>query len=127
MNAIRRRLRLHASIALVAVLALALLPTLSHLLAAGGLSSAFTEICTPQGARLVAVDGGDEAPAPAGVHLEHCPYCALAAGGGWLPVAVVSPAMPAASGFERPSTFPPAPRTRLAWSAARPRGPPSLS
>src|SRR2546428_10609546 len=72
--ALRRRLRRFPWIALTAMLALALIPTLSHELSfARGVPSALSEVCTPQGARLVALN--DQAPEPAAFgHLDHCPF-----------------------------------------------------
>ncbi len=121
-----------AWLALWAMLAMALLPTVSHALAfARGGASNWVEVCTPQGMRLMAVavaDGADGAPAPAPVqaagHLEHCPLCAL--GGDLPPLPAAAPAalLPPHSAA-LPSLFLQAPYAQQAWRSAQPRGPPS--
>ncbi len=121
------------------MLALALLPTLSHALAhARGGVGAWAEVCTPQGLRAVALGAGQgaEVSAPAvpaaptttaAGHLEHCPLCALNADFTPLP----APAQPAlalpAGSAELPALFLHAPRTPFSWRSAQPRGPPSVS
>jgi hypothetical protein len=127
-----RGLRAFTWLALVAALALALLPTLSHAVAHARGGSAWAEVCTAQGARLVAVvdaEGGDGAAAPLQgmIHLEHCPFCALSAGAVGLPPAQPAPlALPLGSDAP-PARFLSAPRTLFAWAAAQPRGPPSIA
>ena len=64
------------------MLALVLLPTVSHALAlAQGGKTAWAEVCTPQGMKRVALDdapgAGDITPPQGDIHLEHCPYCTL--------------------------------------------------
>ena len=126
-----RSARLPLWLALVAMLALALLPTVSHALAFARGGAAWAEVCTPQGMRLVAVDAAQAAdngaPAQAAGHLEHCPLCALGADAPPLP-----PAPPAAlrlpvAGAEPPPLFLQAARTLHAWRSAQPRAPPSFS
>src|SRR5262245_31384367 len=56
-----RTSRLPLWLALVAMLALAVLPTLSHALAFARGGAAWAEVCTPQGMRLVAVDAAQSA------------------------------------------------------------------
>jgi len=111
------------------MLALALLPTVSHALAfAQGGKSAWAEVCTPQGMKLVALDDAPGAdgttPAQAASHLDHCPYCTLSGQAAGMP-----PAPPAAPGLLAgaeavPLLFLQAPRTLFAWRSAQPRGPP---
>ena len=118
-----------AWLALVAMLALALLPTVSHALAfAQGGKSAWAEICTPQGMKVVAVESapGDEGTSVA-AHLEHCPYCAQAATTLGMPPAPAAVAALALAAIEPPASFLNAPRTLFAWAAAQPRAPPFLS
>jgi len=75
----RRRRRPIAWLALVAMLALALLPAVSHGVAADG--SGQFEICTAQGPRWVPA-AETEGGLPVGAStLAHCPYC-LSAGAG---------------------------------------------
>ncbi len=114
------------------MLALALLPSLSHALAhARGGDSAWAEVCTPRGMRLVALDADGAtdpaAPVQAAGHLEHCPLCALGADTAALPPAPAADlALPAGASL-LPPLFLLAPRTLFAWRSAQPRGPPFAS
>ena len=139
-TALRLHIRPLTWIAFVAILALSLLPTLSHALAytqaqgAGG----WAEVCTPQGPKRVAVDAEgklaqtvvDPTADAAGIgvaHLTHCPLCALA-----LDVPLLPPAAPLALAgpigrCAPPAAFLHAPRTLHAWRSAQPRGPPAVS
>jgi hypothetical protein len=113
------------------MLALAVLPMVSHALAlARGGPGAWVEVCTPQGMRLVAVDDSaaqPAAPVSAEGHLEHCPSCLLGADASGPPPAALaawsSPQGPAGV----PLLFLQAPRTLFAWRSAQPRGPPAFS
>lgn len=125
------RFRFPLWLALVAMLALALLPTLSHALAFARGGAAWAEVCTPQGMRLVAVDAAQAAETGAPVqvagHLEHCPLCALGADLPALPPAPpVALPLPLAAA-DPPPLFLHAPRTLFAWRSAQPRGPPPFS
>ena len=84
MNACRHHLRAFSRLALLAMVVLALMPTLSRLWAASQGPGAWVEICTAQGMRWVAADeagtsgpGTPAAPAAPAVG-DHCPYCSLA-------------------------------------------------
>jgi hypothetical protein len=83
---LHRHRRLCAGIALVAVLTLALMPTLARALAfaaASGGSSVWADICTPQGVARVSVtsdDGADAVP-PLASPLDPCAYCILGSDG----------------------------------------------
>jgi Protein of unknown function (DUF2946) len=128
----RQHQRLLTWLALVAVLGMALLPTLSHALAfARGDASRWAEVCTPQGMRLVAVDdsaGAEDKTLPtASGQLEHCPLCALGAGAMAPPPAPLAVLWLPLAGAEPPTAFLQAPRTAHAWRSAQPRGPPSFS
>ena len=113
------------------MLALALLPTVSHALAfAQGGTSVWAEVCTPQGMKLVALGDAagavDTVPAQADIHLEHCPYCTLSGQATGMP-----PAPPAAIGLPAgadavPLLFLQAPHALFAWRSAQPRGPPLI-
>lgn len=127
-HATRRHLSSFAWIALVAIWALALLPTLSRAMAAlQGEGTAWAEICTAQGMKRVVLDhqaDGPAQPAMAGGHLDHCPLCGLAAQAVALP-----PAPPQALDLSTPAAhLPPlflhAPHTLSAWCPAQPRAPP---
>jgi hypothetical protein len=110
--------------ALVAMLALALMPTLSHAMAQARGNSVFDEICSASGTR--SPQPGDPAQGMAFGHLEHCPFCHLQA----QPLAPPPAAQPLpAQPFvhEQPPLFLAAARTLYAWRSSQPRGPPSLS
>jgi hypothetical protein len=131
LNTLRHHLRPLSWIALLAIFGLTLAPTISHALAAASGNSAYTEICTPQGTRLVALDDGvagapqpavPTAPSPG--HLDHCPLCGLAGHAPalaptvllWLPDAGLNHAVP--------RLHLQAPRTPFAWAPAQARAPP---
>jgi hypothetical protein len=123
--------------ALLAMLAMALLPALSHAMtrAVGG-DVAWVEVCTAQGMRLVALPSGPaapgglaaETPAPdplqAAAHLEHCAWCTLA------PDQAPPPALPA-DGLRWPTHGLPWPAVTVSPPEAPehhlplPRGPPA--
>jgi hypothetical protein len=128
-NALRRRLKPLTWLALVAMLALALVPAVSHALAfAQGGKSAWAEICTPQGMKVVAQLADDEgAPATGAGLLEHCPFCTPAASALGMPPAPAAVQTISEAGIELPPLFFQAPRTSFAWAAAQPRAPPSVS
>jgi hypothetical protein len=127
----RRHLRPVTWLALWAMLAMTLLPTVSHALAfARGDAGRWAEVCTPQGLRLVAVDDAagpskGSLPTAAG-HLEHCPFCALGADAAAPPPAPLALLQLPPATFEPPLLLP-APATLFAWRKAQPRGPPSAS
>ncbi len=113
-------------IALLAVLAMAWLPTVSRALThAGGGATAWVEVCTAQGMRLVAVPVDEPAPGQAAVHLEHCPLCTLAQDQLALPrCAVHALRWPPELKPPRPE-LQATPRQAAAAHPALPRGPPA--
>ena len=125
MGSLRLRLRPATWLALIAVLALALAPTVSRALAFAHGKAAWAEVCTPQGLKLQeVVDTGDEAPAAPAGEIEHCGFCGLPTGAAPLPV-TASPDLPAASAADAlPALLRQAPRASLAWLGAQPRAPP---
>lgn len=108
--------------------ATALLPTLWHVLARGSGAgpSALTEVCTPQGTRLVALADGQQAPDSAALQLEHCSWCTAALGDLAPPPAPALRDVPAAGAGPMPLRRAPALHTRHAWALAQPRAPPAL-
>jgi Protein of unknown function (DUF2946) len=127
LSALRHRLHRLSWIALLAIFGLAMVPTISHALARVTGTSAWTEVCTPQGTQLVALDetgSGPVTPAAGGSHLDHCPLCGL----GGSPVAPPPVAAPVTFlidlGNATPTLFLRAPRPLFAWAAAQPRAPP---
>jgi hypothetical protein len=131
LNSLRHRLHRLSWIALLAIFGLALAPTISHALAAASGNSAYTEICTPQGTRLVALDDGGAAKAqPAGPlppslgHLDHCPFCGLAGHAPALPPALLVWQLDDGLAHAVPRLFLQAPRALYAWAPAQARAPP---
>lgn len=132
--------RITAWLAIVAMLAFALVPTLSRALAFAGGSGQWAEVCTPQGVKLVSLatvatdttDAGaaaDDGSAPAtALPLDHCAYCTLSGDGGATPLPSATPVLglPLASA-EPPALFLQAGHTLHAWCSAQPRAPPALS
>ncbi|MBK9135162.1 MAG: DUF2946 domain-containing protein [Betaproteobacteria bacterium] len=124
-----------AWLALLAMLAAALFPAVSHALAAAR-GEAWSPVCTAQGVRWVsdtATTGdetggetGDEAPAPAARAFEHCPFCTQAGHTPALPRASIDAPLPTASASPLPPLALQAPRTLFAWRSAQPRAPPAL-
>lgn len=117
---------------MLAMVALALMPTFSQAIAASRGQNTLAEVCTAQGMRVVALtaDASDVDTEPArtfAAHAEHCPFCGHStATVGMPPLAAAmvtacdaTTAMPALS-FAAPYTF-------HAWRASQPRGPPALS
>jgi Protein of unknown function (DUF2946) len=126
-HAVRRHRRLTAWIALLAMLAIALVPTVSRAMAFATGSPSWAEICTPQGMKLVAAVDGDEAPVQTGAHLDHCALCGLSSDGAApLPALPVPLQLPVGSA-EVPRLFLQAAHTLHAWRSAQPRAPPVLA
>lgn len=138
----RFRHRLYAWIALFAMLAGALAPTISRAAAAGDQSGVryWLEVCSASGSNLIELavaDAGrygghglvtaapaDGEGAPAHLALDHCPYCGAQAGTAALPPHDPPPLIVAQRVMRAPTLFLLAPRPLFAWSSARPRAPP---
>lgn len=128
-NALRRHLMPVTWLALLAMLALAMVPTVSHALAKARGSTQWTEVCTPQGMRLVALDAEtapDQQPAVGG-HLEHCPWCGMGGATPGLPPASLTVLPPEVRVRLVPPLFLLAPQRPFAWAPAQPRGPPAAA
>ena len=112
---------------------LALLPTVSHALAAAGGPAPWNEICTSQGMSSMAVAGdADEAgklPAsdPSLNKFEHCAFCGAGAGHMAPPVAARVELNAPELSNALPALFLQAPYPLFAWWSAQPRAPPQLS
>jgi hypothetical protein len=126
-------LRRRCWLALFAMLAAVLLPTLSHAVHAAKGDSIWVEVCTAQGARFVALgeDPGsdrfsDQNSSNAKKHSESCPYCGSSPAMGLPPAAAGATWVPHVSALE-PPLFLHAAHTLFAWRTAQPRGPPSFS
>src|SRR5262249_16961811 len=129
---LRRHLHRCTWIALVAMWALALAPTLSHALSfARGQQATLAEICTPQGTRFVDADGQSvpaSGPGNRGVmaaHLDPCPFCAVHAGAVGLPNALDAAPLRADLSQAQPALYLHAPHTLHAWRTAQSRAPPA--
>ena len=131
MLTVRKHLRRFVGLALTAMLALSLLPTVAHALGfAQGGKMALSEICTPQGMQWVGLDGQpivDDAPMSGIEHLDDCPYCARATSAAGLPPTLPPLLLLAPAGTAAPPLFLHAPRTLFAWASAQPRAPPQVS
>ncbi|MFO1341053.1 MAG: DUF2946 domain-containing protein [Burkholderiaceae bacterium] len=127
MQSIRHLSRRWSWVAFVAIFALAIVPTVSRLLATAQGGSAWAEICTPQGMKPLAQQAGADEPAPgpqASLHGDHCALCGLSATP-FAPPPAATPVLAAAPGRVLPPLFGAAPRPLFAWAAAQPRGPPA--
>ena len=123
-------LRRSCWLALVAALALALLPTVSHALVASRGHGALVEVCTTQSERVVALgEAADDhgVPVSAGLHLEHCPLCAASATALGLPPSALTLHRVTVCVAAQPERFLHAPETPFAWRSAQPRAPPVFS
>lgn len=121
-QAIRRLFRRATWLALVAMLGLALAPTVSHALAASGPGNPWAEICSVAGGKTVAVDAAGSR-AEAGAHLGHCPLCGQVGDVPALPGAEYRPVRVDVAQYH-PALLLHAPRTLFAWAVAQPRAPP---
>ena len=109
------------------MLAFALVPTISRAMVFATGNASWAEICTSQGMKRVSVLTGEEAPVPAGTHLDHCALCGLSSN-----AAAPLPAAPAPLGLpvaraEVPRLLLLAARTLPVWRSAQPRGPPLVA
>ena len=116
-------------IAMLAILFSALAPALVHAYSAqapgaSAMPAAAMEICTMDGVIMLP---GDGAPHPADHVFEHCPYCFTQGHPPFLPPQsqLVFALLPTAERY--PPLFYQVPRGLHAWTAANPRGPPSVS
>jgi hypothetical protein len=132
-NFIRHRLRAWTWTALVAVLALALLPTISRAWALGAEPvgvHAMVEVCTTDGLRMVPNAGGQAAPHTPAHHaeaFERCAHCVLGAAPLVLPPIAPVGYTPDPRAQAVPALFWQAPHALHVWAAAQPRAPPVRS
>jgi Protein of unknown function (DUF2946) len=119
-----------ACIALIAALALALVPTLSRALATQPGKAAWAEVCTTQGLNAVAADAGDAQVVAAGAvmaHLDHCQFCILGAILPGVPTTSAAPPLLVSLTQAMPARCLVAARTLRAWTRAPARAPPLVS
>jgi len=132
-NAVRHRLRACIWLALVAVVALAVVPTLSRAwgLDVGGVKApALVEVCTIDGLRMVPSDEGQlssHTPAHHADVFERCAHCVLGAAPLALPPAAPAWRVSDPRAQALPALFLQAPHTLPVWAVAQPRAPPSHS
>lgn len=124
MQPIRRLFRQAAWLALVAILALAVAPTVSHALAASGPGNPWAEICTDVGGRTLVADadsnGADGAAQPG-----HCPLCGPSAQALPLPSSGTA-SLSVPRGRDAAAERPKAPLARAwPWSPSQPGAPPA--
>jgi hypothetical protein len=133
---IRRLFRQAAWLALVAILALALAPTISHALAVSGAGNPWAEICTDAGGRTLVVasaapaeptPAADAGGAPTGVpaHLGHCPLCGPSAQALGLALPAAGVALAVSSDTRVALQAQVAPARPSAWPPAQPGAPPA--
>ena len=123
MQSMRRQLRHLTWLALVAMLGLALVPTLSHALNAGANSAPWTEVCSTS-----ASDTPRDAPgAPAASHGQHCPLCSAFSDAAALPQGAAVLRLDTGHGLFVAAAASATPSGRGAWPDALPRAPPRLS
>lgn len=130
MNARPERLRRLAWLAIFAMLAMALVPSVSHALARLRGQSSWTEVCSTEGGRLVVLDAQGQPQAPtssAAASLEHCPFCAPSCHGAALPPAPRALALRTDLSARAPALLLHAPRALPTWRSAQARAPPLFS
>ena len=121
--------RLAIWIAILAVLAGSVMPSVSHLLASWK-GPVWAQMCSTSGTRFVAL--GDLAPkSPLGDmatdHTKHCPFCLNHGGSLGLPPAAPL-TLPLLAGTSLlPLQFYQSHRPLFAWATAQPRGPPVIA
>ena len=128
MQAVRRRLKCCALIAIIAVLGMAVMPSISRLLMAVS-EAKWVEVCTTAGSRWVQLDSGASMDSAVPLDMQdmpNCPACChLGHGVGLPPSFVQQPVFEQAAGDVVPLLFLLGPRTQFAWAGAQPRGPPT--
>ena len=108
--------RLASWVALVAILAVTFMPTLTQAFAS---NFTITEVCSADSTRQ------SNPSDPHGQHvLDHCPYCALHAGLGLPPEPSFAAAFVPVPFREMPETFLRAPHSGGVWATSQPRAPP---
>ena len=125
---IRHHLRRYSWIALLAIFGLSVAPTISHAVAHAQGATPWTEICTPQGLKVVSLSGEElSADATLSPHgLEHCPLCGLAASPAAPPAAAATVVLGSGLSQAVPRLFLAAPRPLFAWATLQARAPPTL-
>ena len=123
MHAMRIRSRFATWMAILAMLASALAPAVSHAVAAWG-GSTWQDICRSPDSRVTSGESGERDRLATLDHaFEHCGYCALNLTALELPP-TPSLALPNGLSDTPPAAFFEAPRPLFAWSSAQPRAPP---
>lgn len=118
---LRRHHHAFIRLALVAMLTLACVPTLSRWLAAAEGPIAWAQVCTPQGMKSL----GDGPAAPASAHLDACGLCTVAVGP--VPHGAASAGRDPRRAQALSPPAPPSPSASPAWRLAQPRAPPPVA
>lgn len=112
----------------LAILMAALGPTISQGLR-GDSVAGWAEVCSAQVGRAIKIDGaGGPVPAPDPGHsFEHCPYCSLHNGAGWIPTVSVAQLPLLLLSFELPRLLLAGSRSLFEWTVPQSRAPPVIS
>ncbi|MBK6853283.1 MAG: DUF2946 domain-containing protein [Burkholderiales bacterium] len=123
------QLRLSCWLAVLAMLTLVLLPTITHALTARADSSIWADLCSVSGATGAVHESDGSAPqAPGGTsHPDHCAACRIAVDAMALAPAAVPAMVLPLGGVEPPAAFLQAPPSKYVWRRAQTRAPPLLT
>ncbi len=117
-------------IAALAILFSALAPSISHALSMSRGDSALSAICSAAGVKQLPAFAADTSHKPVKDvkhNMEHCPYCATH-GGSFALLPPVPITFAVVGGHDLfPCLYYQAPSPLFVWSAAQPRGPPTIS
>jgi len=122
---VRRLFRPATWLAILAMLGLAIAPTISHALAASGPGNPWAEICSAASGQAVAAADAPGRQSDAGAHLGHCPLSGHLGNAPTLPSWPSTGCAAAGQAEAAPALFAAAPRPLSAWAAAQPRAPPA--
>ena len=126
MHFLRGRRTLTGSIALVAILLVTLLPSVTGWLMASR-AQLWGQVCSATSLAATSAPSPRDG-SPAAPHaLDHCPYCALHADLAPPPDPRRADAGRALAFRAQPAAFERAPRANLVWTSAQPRAPPSVA
>lgn len=111
-------------LALLAMLALALLPAISRAVVAAQGGGDWVEVCSVKGTRWVSMSTGEEGEPALKPLSEACPYCQLQTEQPGLPPVPAPDWRAPEAVHEQPPAFWQAPRLLAIWRRASTRGPP---
>jgi hypothetical protein len=117
-----------AWMALLVVLGAALMPAVSHAMAAAASDrNSQSDICSADhaGATAANVHSGHDSPLPGDLHFDHCPFCLNHAGNWALPPSAATILPVAENTSPRPFLFFHAPHPLFTWATRPARAPPA--